>query len=118
MRALPATRRRTLPPFRSPVVGSPPTPHPSSLLPGDNRREPTGQPFQRGAAVPGIEVDVQQAEAGRVGQRGRESGVELLLGPDLQAEADAEDLGDLVEGPVMDVVERPLQEETFGGVAV
>ena len=54
---------------------------------GHDLREPVGQPLQRRAAVVRVEVDVEQAEARRVRQRGLEGGVELAHGPDLQAQA-------------------------------
>ncbi len=80
--------------------------------------KPVGQPFQRGAAVVGIKVDIQQAESGRMVQGGIQSPIELANGPDLQSEPCAENIRNSMVGPVVDIVERTFEQESLGRVTV
>ena len=44
--------------------------------------------------------------------------IELLNRPDLQAQTGTQNFGNSMIGPVVDVVERPLEQEPLGRVAV
>src|SRR5206468_3825453 len=81
-------------------------------------REPAGQTFEGRAAVVGIEVDVEEAEAAGVRQSGLQRLVELALGVDLPTLARAKHLGDLVERPLRNIVERPVEQKPLGRVTV
>ena len=90
----------------------------ASLRRGDDLREPLGEAVESGAAIVGVDVDVDQAEAFHVRDGGLEGGIELADQIHLEPEPRTDDFGDLVIGPVLNVIEGAVQEEPLGRVTV
>ena len=111
-------------------AGATPAPHGENWFPrraGRDRQSPreetsfeslSREPLERRAAVVRVEVHIQQTEARQVLVCGVEGGIEFAHGFDLEPHSGPDHFRNFVIGPVLDVVERPLQQESLGRIAV
>src|SRR3970040_1106902 len=85
---------------------------------GDVLAQAAREPFQRRADVVALEMHVQNADRVALLERPRERRLEILLGPDFHADAAAEHRRQLVETPLVQVVEWAFLQEPLRRIAL